>query len=334
MSNLTPSVEKVFQSWLLQITQTEKNLPQITHASEIWANKVIKEGGEVYATGNFGFWRECVHRAGGIGFIRKLTPDVVLDNKDVVLAGFEYADETHRREILEPVLKSGATVLLFAELGAEKEFNHIKQSPNQLILIPCEKNLDGLLSTDSEKYVSLTGMTNILHLWVTSAEFIGACTRLGHMPNIYVSVFHPRGWSINGSYFASRFCQDKQITPVEKGVLGKQYLDWVKKINMEIVGENSISTAANWIVDTLNNNHGIHETIAGHWAPQLNSNKYSSKYLNSVQRVNKGDLRLALGYNYFPNNEIDKYLNEGINVIFMCTSNITFTQAYKNFYRK
>ncbi len=323
MSDTNKSSDKIYQIWLQQITQTERDLPQITQAAEVWANKVVKDGGEVYATGDIGFWRENVYRAGGIGFVHKLTPDVVLDKNDVVLVGFEYADETNHRAIIEPILKTGATVLLFAESGADKEFKNLQKSPEQLILIPCDKGLDGLVSFDSTKYVSLTGMTHILHLWVTTAEFFGACTRLGRMPNTLVSITHPQGWSLNADAVVSRFFQDNTPAPVEKGTLGKRYLEKVKEISKLIAEGDSaknISKAAQWIAETVKGNHQIEETLTGHWAVYLFSNHYTPKFFTTKHKLEKGDLQIRLEYNFYPNSEIEPLLNKGVRIVFMSTS--------------
>jgi hypothetical protein len=326
-TSMTKESRPFYDVWMNQVSTAEKKLPFYSTVAEKWANQVVKKGGEVYITGDYGFWREGVHRAGGLSMVRLLTKEVVLDEKDVVLAGFEYADPTSRTKVIKPLLQSGAMVILFAEEGADKAFKKDCKRSDQLILVPCDMDLDGLAHCPklAAPYISLTGMVNIFHLWMVTSEFVGACTRLGVMPNCFVSITHPRGWSINGSGFSSRFYQGGKVDPVKPGALGRNYIEQVRFIGNRMISlktSNLLKLTSQWIVDAQTTGHNIRESVAGHWAENLPQNKYTPEFFHTPKNLVKGDVYVGLEYNYYPDEQIQKYLDKGVKTVFMTTSSI------------
>lgn len=288
-------------------------------AGEAWADQILVRGGEVYATGDYGFWREAVHRAGGLSMIRKLTPEVILDEKDVVLAGFEYDDPTNpdRLELLKPVLHQGTLVILVAEEGAESQLMEHTLRDDQIILIPSPNGLDGLFTeVGTRKRVGcLTGMANILNLWLVTAAFVDACRRRGRMPNVLVSITHPRGMSWNGQCFKSRFWQegvvDKPAHPLE---LWDQLSELFLK-NIEFISYEYIEKAAHVINDVSNSGRFINETVAGHWAMNLPHNQFTPESFLTTNSLSSGDLQILLDYNYYPDTVVEPLLSQGVKVI-------------------
>jgi hypothetical protein len=333
MINLSYNANFIYAKWLEQLDWVKKNIYYYTEIAEIWADKVISQGGEVYVGGDYPFWRETIHRAGGMSLLRKLTADVVLDEKDVVLIGFEYAQPAHRKDLISSLLKTGTTILLFAEEGADLEYKETELLPNQLLLIPSAPGLDGLItdSKNNKKYISLTGMSNILNLWLLNVEFIAACTRRKRMPNIFVSVLHPRGFPYNGYNFYYKFFQEHEIKPIEKENLARELILKVRSLSHKIVESDTstgIAESADWIHSTINSKtFHIQESLQGHWATNLSLNDYTPEVFKYEGELKKGDLKIFLAYSFYPTDKycypfelIEPLLSRGVRVIFMTTS--------------
>jgi hypothetical protein len=333
MTNLSNNSNLVYTKWLVQIDRVKRNLSYYTKVAEIWADKVISQGGEVYVGGDYPFWRETIHRAGGLSLLLKLTPDVVLDKKDVVLIGFEYANPKQRKGLISSLLKTGTTILLFAEEGADQEYKKHELYPDQLLLISSAPGLDGLIEDpkSKNKYVSLTGMSNVLNLWLINVEFIAACTRRKRMPNIYVSVTHPLGYPFNGYNNYYNFFQEHEIKPIEGEKLARELIFKVSSLSHKIVesdSSNGIAECADWIHSTINSKTShIQESLQGHWATNLSLNDYTPEIFKYTGKLKAGDLKIYLAYSFYPTDKycypfelMEPLLSSGVRVIFMTTS--------------
>jgi hypothetical protein len=307
------------QRWQTIMNHASSQQDVMIKTAEILANKIVKQGGELYATGVEPFWREAVHRAGGLSMIRQWTPLNVLDKNDVVLLGLEYQDFPTYQDYAISFLNTGATVVLFAEPCSEAD-TLLQQYPHdQFIHIPCLAQLDGLFESKKEKrkFGSLTGMHHILNYWLLMSELVSAMTRLNAMPNILVSITHPKGWSLNGKCVYSRFYQDGEIHPVLPGVLFKQYMEQMNTC-LEFDSE-LIKKAVDLMLGVLYSKGSIKEQVAGHWASYLPKNQYTPPYLNTTKDLIENDLCLNLDYNYY-DIDMNGYLNKSIKVIYMLTS--------------
>jgi hypothetical protein len=307
MADLLDTLEQ-----LLNKEETD-SLEPLSGLAEYWAQHVVKQGGECYAYGDEPFWREAVHRAGGLAMMRLLTPEVVLDKNDLIFFQWDQEDGWENRyNHMGPHLAEGAQIFLF---GREEGLDELEQRTwilqGQYYKILTEKGL----SSYARK------MNHILNLWVLTAEFISACTRLGVMPNILVSITHPKGYSLNGNCFYSRFWQGNVIRPVEEGVLGSLYLAECKKILAQLKSQQELfAKASEWIHKVHQDGGEIKESVAGHWASYLPRDTQTPEWFNSDKQLKKGDIRIMLDYNYYPEDEVDKLLNQGIKVILMLTS--------------
>ena len=307
------------QQWQTIMNHASSQKDAMINAAEILAHKIVKQGGELYATGAEPFWREAVHRAGGLSMIRQWTPQNVLDKNDIVLLGLEYQDFPSYQDAAIAILNTGATLVLFAEPCPEADVLFQQYPHDQLIHIPCLPELDGLFVAIKEKrkYGSLTGMHHILNFWLLMTELIAAMTRLDAMPNILVSITHPRGWSLNGRCVYSRFYQDGEIKPVAPGVLFNHYME---QMNTFIQFDSElVNRAVEWMLETLHDGNVIKEQVAGHWASYLPKNKYTPPCMTTDRELDKNDLCLNLDYNYY-DVAMNGYLNKSIKVIYMLTS--------------
>ncbi len=307
MSELTENLNKL-------ITSIEnESLEHLTGLAEYWAQHVVKQGGECYAYGDEPFWREAVHRAGGLSLMRLLTPEVVLDKNDLIFFQWDQEDGWENRfNQMGPHLAEGAQIFLF---GREKGLDELEQRTWML------QGQYYKILTSNEVPPFARKMSHILNYWVMTAEFISACTRLGVMPNILVSITHPRGYSLNGKCFYSRFWQEGLVKPQAEGVLGHRYLDECKVILEKFQSQKDrFAQAIDWVHKTQSNKGEIRETIAGHWASYLPGDSQTPDWLKSNHPLKQGDLRIMLDYNYYPEEEVTSLLSAGVKVILMLTS--------------
>ena len=96
----------------------------------------------------------------------------------------------------------------------------------------------------------LAGVANVIGMWTFSSELVASVTRLGKMLNMYQSAFVIGGSGRNASLGTNMFQPNTQVSPIQPGVLGRQYIaalrDFMGKIRTEELpdscsGESSVS---------------------------------------------------------------------------------------------
>ena len=200
------------------LVRTRAQLPQMTASAENAARRIV-DGGHLYATGSQpDFVVELVSRAGGLMCISPLTDSSVAKKNDVVLYATRGAIAEEDRLRITKLRGQGAYVVVFSSGVGATAANS-----------PADDAFDNGVSGGSKlglgKIAPADTVINIINGWTWTGEFIAACTRLGKMPIVFRSVHLPGGSDRIAKYKGQTFHDDMTIAPIERGMLGAQYID-------------------------------------------------------------------------------------------------------------
>ncbi len=202
-----------------------KDLPAIARSAEEAAKRFVATRQPLSAWGDGGFVEEALGRAGGLmplkaGSLRKNTPlcEVMLvAPKEDSLAKLVPATVTNRA--------AGGQVIGFGRADLMEQARKAG----------CE--FDVVIDTHIEKgKVPLDPAAQDAALWVWTAEFVGACTRLGVMPSMYQSVQVPGGKERNAALQGVPVFSGK-VDPIPVGRLGEAYLKGLREKLAFLAGE-------------------------------------------------------------------------------------------------
>ena len=188
------------------------DLPTLIQSAEAAARRFVEGQQEISVWGDAGFIEEALARAGGTmavkpGRVRKDGPlcEIMLvapraDNLEKIIS----ATVTNRA--------SGGLVIGFARADVIERARKTGAA------------FDFVVDTHVEKEaVPLDLAAQNTALWVWTAEFVSACTRLGVMPTMYQSVQVPGSKERNAAVQGMRIATNP-VAPVAAGRLGEAYL--------------------------------------------------------------------------------------------------------------
>ncbi len=273
---------------LNEIEAARHQLPVMTQAAELAAQRIVDRKGELLSAGDQSFALEPVWRAGGIAFARQYQPDKEsagfsqlestgdevpyyrtkefvehftvqkASKDDVVLLGFENEKEEQRHltSTVEELLSAEALVVFFGSSLAAAELQAKFGARDNLVIVSHHVPDGGIVEVSGwpEKICSGRSIANRLYLWAFQAELISAFMRRGKIPGILLSVTYesPQIWNLPLLH-SYRFVPAFDVTPVKEGVFGNTYLDHLRRIVGSIVPaqRRQFRQAATWLADAV-----------------------------------------------------------------------------------
>ena len=163
----------------------------------------LAAGGAFWAGGQGSWVSELSGRAGGFMMLKGLG-DQAPAPEDVVLFAPDAGED-----VPQVVLESGAMVVVFGSCPSGAG-------------LPC-------FSNHAEEGAVSPTLANAIPAWVFTGELVAALTRLGKMPVMYESIGAYGGYARMRQYDNGTiaFHDDRDVPPVEAGVLGNRFLDRV-----------------------------------------------------------------------------------------------------------
>lgn len=232
---------------LRAVDHAESLLPQMSQAAEGAAARWIAGGG-LYAGGDANFTEEAFYRAGGLVGLRRIGP-CRRDENGIQLAWDEVPDQSvifygmHRH--------ADPNLLLFDDLG------HLMFERNTVVFFgssawfACRRAVEGLerrlrpghfffidtgvpsdaafVTAAGRPYGDYGGMVTAVHQWAYTAELVAACTRQNRTPALWPSGAIPGYEEWERKYAQTNFHDDLTVPPIEAGVLGRRYLDILRR---------------------------------------------------------------------------------------------------------
>ena len=218
---------------LAQLEKLATAVPEMTRTAEAAADKLIAGGG-IYAASQESFVEEAYYRAGGFIMLEPLTSNTALTEKDVLLVGAWSDDDETALAACRRGKAAGAYVVLFSPAF---------QAPAPPIAALCDAHVVNFAlpagapipGADAIRNLPTGVAFNVTALWTWTGELIGACTRKGKTPVLFLSVDVPGGRARNRKYFVNsqpskrRFHDDLSALPQQPGRLAHQYLHTLRR---------------------------------------------------------------------------------------------------------
>lgn len=206
--------------------KVEANIPRLTRVGEVMAQRDLNGGTIGAVSGGHPLADEVTGRAGGMmhmGFGRSWQKDRSESKmvNDMVMAGFGQQPETRVLDQLRQLKQRGCYVVGFGPGHALK--------PEDLAL--CDEFFDN--GVDDEWLTDLRGgvLIDVLNAWALTAEHVGALTRAGKMPPMYISGLCEEGPAWSDRYLGKmQFHDDVVVPPVAPGELARRYIVAIREL--------------------------------------------------------------------------------------------------------
>lgn len=317
----------------------ESLLPQMSRAAEGAAARWIG-GGDLYVGGDFSFSDEAFYRAGGLVNLRRIGPCKRNKNGAQVMW-----DEVPEQSVILYGMHHNAdpALILFDDLG------HLMFERDTVVFfgsgewIACQRSVEGLkrrlpaerfffldtaaprdasfVTAGGRRYGDYAGMVTAIHMWAYTAELVAACTRQNKTPAIWPSGAIPGYEEWEKKYADTRFHEDMTVQPIEAGVLGRRYLEILKR-QIRACGEAAprVRSAARLLAE-VPAGRGVYVMVDSHLLPGETWLPKELPHWMLVQRpwrwrraaltVEKGDAIFWLGSFDWPASQIGKAVENG-----------------------
>jgi hypothetical protein len=144
---------------------------------------------------------------------------------DMVMAGFGHKPGTRVLDQLRQLKQRGCYIVGFGPAHALK--------PEELAL--CDAFFDN--GVDDEWLADLRGgvLIDVLNAWALTGEHVGALTRVGKMPPMYISVLCEEGQAWSDKYLRKmQFHDDIVVPPVPPGELARRYIAAIRELLVKL----------------------------------------------------------------------------------------------------
>ena len=264
------------------VDRAERLLPELGQAAARVAQRWVA-GLELHAGGDDCATDEACYRAGGLIGIRRIAQSRKDKNGRQVTWG-EVPGKAiilytmHRNsdpdlilfEDLGRLLAKGDTVVLFGSsrwLSCRRMAEALRKGlgPERFFHIDTDLPPDTSLRTSAGlRYGDTAGMATTAHLWAFTAELVAACTRLQRMPAIWPSGAIPQYEAWEEKYGAARFHDDLAVPPIAAGVLGRRYLQALRRQVLACTGSAPQVDAAARMLAAVPSGKGVYAMVESH----------------------------------------------------------------------
>jgi len=207
----------------------EADIPRLTRVGEVMARRSVNGGMIRALSGSHPLTSELTGRAGGMihmgvrGRWQEGRDDSAAN--DMVMAGFGQQPETRVLDQLRRRKQRGCYIVGFGPAHALK--------PEDLAL--CDEFFDN--GVEDEWLADLRGgvLIDVLNAWALTAEHVGALTRLGKMPPMYISTLCEEGPAWAEKYRGRmQFHDDIVVPPVPPGELARRYVAAIRELLVKL----------------------------------------------------------------------------------------------------
>ena len=316
------------------IAHAESLLPEITKAAEGAARRWIA-GGDLYAGGDGCATDELFYRAGGLIGLKRIGPFKQNHNGAQVTWG-EVPEKSvvlyamHRNvdpgiilfDELGHLLFEGDTVVLFGSsrwIACKRSVEALRRRlpPERFFFIDTDLPQETSFATaDGRRYGDFAGMVTTVHAWTFTAELIAACTRQNKTPGIWPSGAIPGYEAWEKQYQTTKFHDDFTVRPIEAGVLGRRYLQILRRqVQACETSTPQVQAAARLLAD-VPADRGVYTMVESHLLagevrfpkelPNWILVQRSWRWHRAALTVEKGDGMLWLGAFDWPAGEVDR----------------------------
>ncbi len=218
-----PALQYV-QAVLAVLDRLEGNLGSTGHLASEAASRLVN-GGRLHAVDDGGaFVAEVAGRSGGMMMLSALEASTAVKEGDVVIAGTSDLEPDAQAQQLRRLAAAGAMIVL---VGSSE--SPLRNLVSAFIDNGLPKGTAPLVRLRGRQICPGSTVANIAAAWVFIGELVAACTRLGKMPTMYLSVYIPASKAWNACYIGQPFHDDRTIMPLASGSLGEVYLSSIRR---------------------------------------------------------------------------------------------------------
>jgi hypothetical protein len=175
--------------------------------------------------------------------------------------------------------------------------------------------------------------------WLTTGEMVGACTRAGKMPILWMSVWLEGAMVRNATFFKHHnvrepwycplFHETIYIPPISAGSIADAFLSELERLFGIIVAQGQkLALAGQWMSAAARAKKQISTVLVGHSYPEIleiaDPGTYPITWLPSISDLQKahpsdlgeGDVALHLGYSPVDVPDVQRILDRGIKFIY------------------
>jgi hypothetical protein len=199
---------------------------------------------------------------------------------------------------------------------------------------------EGLYGTQAVRPLApLRPFEQLIRGWTLAGELIGACTRGGSMPVIWMSIWLEGAPGRNASFMrtgnlaephpnAPLFHEDRFIPPLPRGYASGEFLRHLDGIIAALESQSSaIAKAGAWMAQAARTGHRIRAVAAGHCYPAILERPAEASYpiewgppvsniLAAVpETFGPGDVAMHLGYGPVNADHVRQVLDRGVRFI-------------------
>jgi hypothetical protein len=295
-------------------------------------------GGDLFPPAISPFWpREFSGRAGGLMGIRG--PDWQPQSKKD-MAYFAVPDprrwDARKDERLRQLMASKAALFVIGRpedleaAGSPRRFAGFTGGAAP------EAGLYGL--DEVRPLAPLRPFEQLVRGWSAAGEFVGACTRAGRMPILWMSVWLEGAIVRNASFTplnnlhepwpTPMFHQERYVPPLAPGYAAREFLDFVEGMLAALERQlDSLARAGRWLAEARRAGRRLWTVAVGHSYPEIldrPASGYPLEWGRSVSDLRKavprdlgpGDVALHLGYSPVDVKDVAGILNRGVRFIY------------------
>ena len=294
------------------------NLSLIIEVAELVAERTLAGGALYIRDKEGGFASEGLGRAGGLMLLKGEPEDVSQPN--TLLLGSSGSDSNYDVEQVEAAHESEDLVVAFCS----PQQRPVAELP--LLKEIADYSIDNFLP-DNDSVASIEGLdtnicptamvANALTLWTFTSEFVSACLRNGKMPTMYQSIVSPGSRERNAEVGKEKFHSDLTIEPIERGKLGKEYLDeMIEDISqIKATQMDSLREASNLAAEAIVNGKKAYAALMGHMPPRVPGG-YGDPGIFMTEgftdeELQAGDFIALIEYIHAPRERLDKIKAKG-----------------------
>jgi len=316
------------------IAHAESLMPDIIKAAEGAARRWI-DGGDLYAGGDSCATDELFYRAGGLITLRRIGAfeqnhngtqvrwDKVPEQSVILYAMHRNVDPgIVLFDDLGHLMFERDTVVFFGSsrwLACRRSVEAIRKRvpAERFFFIDTDLPQDTSFATaDGRRYGDYAGMVTAIHAWAFTAELIAACTRQDKTPGIWPSGAIPGYEAWEAKYQKTKFHDDFTMRPIEAGVLGRRYLEILRRqVRACEMSAPQLEAAARMLA-AVPTDRAVYTLVESHllagetWLPKELQNwilvQRSWRWRRAALTVEKGDGVLWLGAFDWPAAEAEK----------------------------
>ena len=323
-----------------RIERIRRDVPHLTALGEKMARSLVVAGGNLFTPDLGTYWpSEFGGRAGGLMGL-KPSNYVATSAHDIAFTTLPDArtwkpgDDPRWRRLAD----SPAQIVV---IGPESDLPHVAAELAPRVSFTGGATPDeGLCASGKFKpFAPLRPFEQLVRAWLTTGEMIAACTRLGRMPLIWMSVWLEGALPRNASFFehdnlrepwhAPAFHEKIYIPPLAPGYTSNEFLRVLESIHGALSRQAAaLATGGRWMSEAIRAGKKISTVLVGHSYPQILEVKELSEYplawLPSISDLTKahprelgaGDVALHLGYSPVNVADVQSILDRGVRFIY------------------